>query len=138
MLIQPLPMFAPQRSRETARAADPSFRLRERYDAVRPGSGPTSIAALSSLPTLLAIQEFAPSASEQRRRIIRRGERLLDALGGLQMAMLGQGDLAACLAQMRATLREDAAVTADSELAAVLEQIELRAEVEIAKHAQNG
>jgi hypothetical protein len=131
MQIQSLPLFAPGRSREAARAATAPFRLPERGKPVC--GGPASIAALASLATLLGIQEVVPDATERRRRAIRRGDDLLTELGRLQLATLEGGDPAACLRHLRTILAERATVTDDPMLAHVLEEIEVRVAVEVTK-----
>jgi Class II flagellar assembly regulator len=135
MLIQPLSMFAPGRIREARAAAEP-FRV-PGQGASRPG-GPASTAALTSLQTLLAVQEVTPGREEQRRRAVRRGEELLTELGRLQLAMLGDGDAILCLERLHLVLADQPGLPDDEDLDRILAEIELRAAVEIAKRERAG
>jgi len=89
-------------------------------------------AATQSLSALLAVQE-AGDAMERRRRAVRRGQDLLDQLGtiqqGLLLGTLGPAQLRR-LAQM---LKDERPETPDPRLSAILDDIELRAAVELAK-----
>ncbi|WP_223861805.1 flagellar assembly protein FliX, partial [Geminicoccus harenae] len=69
---------------------------------------------------------------------VRRGEALLAALGDLQLALLGVGDDAACLARLRTALGDEAPMVIEPELADVLAEIEVRAAVELAKQERDG
>lgn len=81
---------------------------------------------------LLALQEVG-SPLERRRRSVRRAGRLLDELEGLKVALLG-GDLGLTdLDRLTRAAREQREVTDDPKLESVLDEIETRAQVEIAK-----
>ena len=95
-------------------------------------SGPAPLAAVDAL---LAIQE-APGGVDprsRRRRAVRRGEDMLDLLEeiklGLLVGRLPSGKLQALLA----VVGQQRDQVSDPKLAAVLDQIELRAQVELAK-----
>ena len=86
------------------------------------------IAAQSSLPLLLPVGD----ALERRRQGVRRGRALLAGLDRLQVATLeGRGTIAALEALAQEAGRIDAGD--DPALAEVLDAIELRAAVELAK-----
>jgi hypothetical protein len=94
------------------------------------GATPTRpTAALTSLDALLALQLDQPS---RRRRQIRRGEATLDALDRLTATLLGGGDESVVLGALRDALagREP---SEDPGLDTVIEEIDLRAAVELAK-----
>ena len=103
-----------------------------------PASGPASAAATSSassvagVSALMALQGVE-DATERRRRAIRRGGGLLDRLDELKLAMLNGQDGAAALERLARTLREERPNDADPGLNSVLDQIDLRAAVEMAK-----
>ena len=72
-------------------------------------------------------------ATERRRRAIRRGGGLLDRLDELKLAMLGGESGAPALERLARSLREERPEDADEGLKGLLDQIELRAAVELAK-----
>ena len=70
---------------------------------------------------------------ERRRKAIRRGGGLLDRLDELKLALL-QGEAGeAALDRLTRTLREERSQEPDPALNALLDQIDLRAAVELAK-----
>jgi hypothetical protein len=104
-------------------------------------AGPTaptaSISAAPSLDALLALQE-EPPAGERRRRAVRRAGRILDVLDDLKIALL-EGRLSpTALGDLEGAVREERLETDDPGLKAVLDQIETRAAVELAKHEMAG
>jgi hypothetical protein len=70
---------------------------------------------------------------ERRRRAIRRGGGLLDRLEELKLALLSGESGEAALERLTRGLREERADDNDEGLKAVLDQIDLRASVELAK-----
>lgn len=106
-------------------------------ETVEAAGGPQAAEAptqLSGIDALLLVQAVDDSTERQaRRRMIRRGEDILDKLEeirhGLLLGTVPKEKLMD-LAQMVRTRRE---ACQDPRLAALLDEIELRAEVEIAK-----
>ncbi|MEY4556191.1 MAG: hypothetical protein RL093_1310 [Pseudomonadota bacterium] len=94
-----------------------------------PASAPAAVADVSALMALQGVED----PTERRRRAIRRGGGLLDRLEELKLAMLmgeaGEG----ALDRLTRTLREERPVDADAALNNLLDQIDLRAAVELAK-----
>lgn len=90
--------------------------------------------ALGSVDALLVVQAAGDATErEARRRLVRRGEEILDRLEDVRRALLlgvVPKDMLLQLAQMVRSRRE---ATPDPRLAALLDEIELRAEVELAK-----
>lgn len=100
-------------------------------------SGPTSVASLMALQGVEGV-EGVEGPLERRRRAIRRGHRLLDRLEALKLAHLaGQGD-ADALRALSQTGGEDRPDSEDANLNAVLDQVDLRVAVELAKAAVAG
>jgi hypothetical protein len=96
-------------------------------------AGPTSsISAAPSLDALLALQE-EPPAGERRRRAVRRAGRILDVLDDLKIALLEGRISPAALHDLEGALREERLEMDDPGLKSVLDQIETRAAVELAK-----
>lgn len=89
-------------------------------------------APVASTDALLALQEVE-GPLERRRRAVKRGTRLLDALDAVKMAMLGGEATAPALRSLAAAVRESRGDTFDPGLDGVLNEIDTRAAVELAK-----
>jgi hypothetical protein len=70
---------------------------------------------------------------ERRRRSVARAGRILDGLDDLKLAMLGGAPSQAALAALMNAVRDGRANTDDPGLEGVLDEIETRAAVELAK-----
>jgi hypothetical protein len=88
--------------------------------------------AVGSLGVLMALQG-TPEPLERRRRAVRRAGRLLDVLDEVKLAMLEGGGSALVLERLRGAVREARDGTDDPSLEGVLDEIETRAAVELAK-----
>jgi hypothetical protein len=99
--------------------------------APRPGAAP-SAAALGPLPGMLALQEVRPQG-ESARRAIRRGKALLDTLGELQAALLDDAGPMVIAERLRSEIEGQREHDDDPALKDILDAIELRALVELAK-----
>jgi len=100
------------------------------------GPGQTSSVSGASgvmgVEALLALQDIG-TPTERKRRAVGRAGRILDVLDEIKVALL-DGDLSGGdLDRLRRAVREERAGTDDPKLEAVLEEIELRAAVEVAK-----
>ncbi|OMG60772.1 MULTISPECIES: flagellar assembly protein FliX [Brevundimonas] len=96
-------------------------------------AGATSSASgVASAAALMALQGVE-DPTERRRRAIRRGSGLLDRLDELKLALLGGQDGATALGRLARDLREERDEEGEPGLKAVLDQIDLRASVELAK-----
>ncbi len=109
------------------------------------GAAPASAATaragapgVGSLDALLALQEL-DGPLERRRRSVRRAARILDELDGVKLALLG-GDGAApeAMVKLSKAVADERAATEDAELEGVLDEIEVRAAVEMAKREGRG
>jgi hypothetical protein len=97
--------------------------------AASPASAPAGVANVSALMALQGVEDV----TERRRRAIRRGGGLLDRLEELKLALL-QGEAGeGALERLTRTLREERPIDADAGLNDLLDQIDLRAAVELAK-----
>ena len=92
----------------------------------------TSVSGVSDVSALMALQGVE-SATERRRRAIRRGGGLLDRLDQLKLAMLSGEAGEGALESLGRMLREERPSDTDEGLNSLLEQIDLRAAVELAK-----
>lgn len=101
--------------------------------ATTAASSASGVAGLSALMALQGVE----SATERRRRSIRRGRGLLDRLDELKMAMLDGESDAGVLERLGRSVREDRPEDAPEDevggLKSLLDQIDLRAAVELAK-----
>lgn len=93
------------------------------------GAAPAAI--LGGLEALIAIQS-EDTTKERRRRIVRRGQGLLDLLDELKIALLA-GSLPADLQARLSIAMRDESFSGDPRLDSILEGIDLRAAVELAK-----
>ena len=92
-------------------------------------AGPTGVA---SLDVLLALQEVG-GPLERRRKAVRRAGRILDVLDEVKLALLDGGLPPASLERLIAAIREERSGTEDRRLEDLLDEIETRAAVEMAK-----
>ena len=95
-------------------------------------AAPAAPAPTGSVGALFALQEV-PDAAARRRKAVARAAKMLDRLDELQLGLVEgaiDGDALADLAAAARSARED---TGDVALQGVLDEIELRAAVELAK-----
>lgn len=117
-----------------ARGGASGFSLGQAAGAAAPAAT-ASVAATSSMAgvsALMALQEVE-GPLERRRRAVKRGGGLLDRLDELKMALLSGETGAPALERLARVLREERPDDGDAELTALLDQIDLRAQVELAK-----
>jgi hypothetical protein len=112
----------------------------EGFRVATPGAaaGPSQVGSVSAtrsvmgVDALVALQDVG-GPLERKRRAVRRASRMLDALddikAGLLVGELSMGDLD----RLRRAVRDERDLTDDPNLEAVLDEIELRAAVEVAK-----
>jgi len=90
------------------------------------------VSTVSSLQALLALQEVG-GPLERRRRAVGRASHILDALEGLKIELL-EGTLnPAMLEGLTRAVREQRSATDDPKLEGLLDEVETRAAVELAK-----
>ena len=91
-----------------------------------------SVNAVGTLEALMALQEVG-GPLERRRRAVGRADKILDALDGLKIQLL-EGTLnPAMLESLTRAVREQRSMTDDPRLEDLLDQVETRAVVELAK-----
>jgi hypothetical protein len=96
-------------------------------------TGPaTGVSALSSVDALLALQDVG-GPLERRRRAANRAGRILDVLDEMKLALLGGEMTIGHLERLQRAVREQRDGVDDPGLAGVLDEIETRAAVEMAK-----
>ena len=103
-------------------------------DAPEQASGTVGGNAVAGVGAVLAVQA-ADDATQGRSKglLMARGDRLLDRLEDLQMALLTGRMPKEKVIELAQALREKRPTSDDSDLNALIDEIELRAEVELAK-----
>ncbi len=101
-----------------------------------PAAGTVRAGAMASIDALVALQGAGAveDATTGRRRAVKRASKLLDCLEEIRLAVLGGTIPTAKLRTLLATLKEQTHAFEDPQLAGVIEEIELRAQVELAKY----
>lgn len=93
--------------------------------------------AAGGIETLLALQGIGgEDAAERRRRSVRHGRSALDALDDLKLGLLSGSLDSATVSRLKTAATDLKAASGDPGLDAVLAEIELRVEVELAKAAR--
>jgi Class II flagellar assembly regulator len=98
----------------------------------RPAAAPR---AANSIDALLAMQSVE-DATERRKKSVQRGRGALDVLDELKISLLAGSITPATVARLRSAAADLKASSGDPSLDAVLSEIELRVEVELAKAAR--
>lgn len=116
------------------RSADAVFSLPETDGAAATtrASATEAVTGVGSLDALIALQEVDGPLTRKRRAVSRAG-RLLDALDQIKLALIDGAPSPQSLQRLAAAVREERGGTDDPGLQALLDQIETRAVVELAK-----
>lgn len=136
-VVGPNGVSTPASTRSTRSAS--GFSLGQAPTAASPSAATASAATggVSDVSALMALQGIE-GPLEKRRRAIRRGGGLLDRLEELKLALLTGDADETSLDQLARTLREERTDDGDEQLSALLDQIDLRASVELAKAEMRG
>ena len=119
----------PRAARANGSFAVPTGATTSGASATVSAPAPSAVTDAAALMALQGVED----ATERRRRAIRRGGGLLDRLDELKLALLAGEAGDGALDRLTRTLREERPVDADAELNSLLDQIDLRAAVELAK-----
>ena len=132
MRIQgPATALAPASSPAGKRAASGTFSL-EAESAARSATATSGTRSIGGIDALLALQGVE-EPSERRRKAVKRGKSALDALDALKLGLLSGTFDTGALARLKSVTAALAEPSGDPTLDAVLAEIELRAQVELAK-----
>ncbi len=127
----PGPVSSQTSSRQ--RQAEGGFSVSGSSGAATPAAASVSgMAGVGSIGALLALQA-ADGPEERRRRAMRRGGGLLDRLDALKLAILGGEDGSSALQALARASSEQRDQTDDPGLTDLLDHIDTRAAVELAK-----
>jgi hypothetical protein len=92
--------------------------------------------AAANIDALLALQGVEEDPVERRKRSVRRGRGALDVLDDLKIGLLSGNFDPSTVTRLRAAAADLKSSSGDAGLDAVLSEIELRVEVELAKAGQ--
>lgn len=95
-------------------------------------SGASGVRTVAGIDALIALQGVE-DPTERRRRSVTRGRQALDALEELKLGVLGGGLDNSVLQRLRTAAAGLKELSGDRNLDAVISEIELRVEVELAK-----
>jgi hypothetical protein len=124
---------AAQNARRAGGVVAPGFVLpSDGLGAASSASRATAPTNLTNIGALLALQT-QDDVTERRRRATQRSNTLLDQLDGIRISILGDGVSREQVAALSNALREYRDQVDDPGLEAILDDVELRAEVELAK-----
>jgi hypothetical protein len=115
----------------TRRAASSGFALSE-DEAPRSAGSASAPPTIGGIDALLALQGIE-DPRERRKHAVKRGRVALDALDELKIGLLGGALTPATLTKLQSAAAYLKLGSGDENLDAVLDEIELRVEVEIAK-----
>ena len=123
--------LAPASSPTAKRTASGTFSLEE-GGAARTTAAPSGTRGVGGIDALLALQGVEEPA-ERRRKAVKRGRTALDALDALKLGLLSGTFDTGALARLKSVTAGLAEPSGDPALDAVLAEIEMRAQVELAK-----
>ena len=123
--------LAPASSSAAKRAATGTFSLEEGSSA-RTASATSGTRSVGGIDALLALQGVE-EPGERRRKAVKRGRTALDALDALKLGLLSGTFDTGALARLKSVTAALGEPSGDPTLDAVLAEIELRAQVELAK-----
>ena len=126
----PLRPAAPRRDGKTGSANGSDFASAVSGDQT--AAAPAATHPVVSVEGLFQLQEL-PDALAERRRAVQRGSLLLDRLDDLRLALLGGGLSPGGIAQLQRVAASERGRVDDPRLIALLDEIDLRAQVELAK-----
>jgi hypothetical protein len=113
------------------RAAAGGFTVSD-ADSSRPQNPVASLRTIGGIDALVALQGLE-DPTERRRRAVKNGRSALDALDALKLGLIGGGLDPSALNRLKVVAAELKDSSGDAGLDAVLAEIDLRVEVEIAK-----
>lgn len=135
------PVTGPQRKGGAGRAGGGDggafSKLVTESDGAGDVQGGTGVAPAQSVDSLLTLQEV-PDSATGRRRAFKRGQSLIEHLDAIRVGLLTGSLSRDRLVKLAQMLRQPRDQALDPEVAEVLAEIELRAEVELAKLSRRG
>ncbi len=120
----------------TRRTSSSGFALPEDTASTPESRALSSPKAAANIDALLALQGVAEDPVERRKRSVKRGQGALDVLDDLKIGLLSGNFNASTVGRLRDAAANLKSTSGDPGLDAVLAEIELRVEVELAKAGQ--
>jgi hypothetical protein len=121
----------------TKRTSSSGFALPDQESAAAPETRAASAPkAAANIDALLALQGIEEDPTERRKRSVQRGRGALDVLDDLKIGLLSGNFDASTVSRLRDAAANLKSSSGDPGLDAVLSEIELRVEVELAKAGQ--
>jgi hypothetical protein len=117
----------------TRRTSSTGFSLPEDVAASAETRAPVAPKAPAGIDALLALQGIEEDPAERRRRSVARGKGALDVLDDLKIGLLSGSLDSSTVSRLRDAAANLKSSSGDPGLDAVLSEIELRVEVELAK-----
>jgi hypothetical protein len=126
-------------SRGAARGAADGFSLPDTGEVAdaAPASRVSATLSVSSIDALLALQEVG-GPLERKRKAVRRAGAILDVLDEVKLALLDGGVSTAALERLMSAVRLERGGADEPRLQGLLDEIETRAAVELAKIEMSG
>ncbi|MCV6602593.1 MAG: flagellar assembly protein FliX [Cohaesibacter sp.] len=116
-------------------AAGSAFQLPSEGGAASASTPTSQTSAVQDVGALLALQSVDDALSGRKRKALRRGNKMLDLLDDVRLGLLS-GALPLHILHQLESLSQQIESSGDERIDAVLSEIELRAQVEIAKLAR--
>jgi hypothetical protein len=121
----------------TKRTSSSGFALPDQESAAAPETRAAKAPkAAANIDALLALQGIEEDPTERRKRSVQRGRGALDVLDDLKIGLLSGNFDASTVSRLRDAAANLKSSSGDPGLDAVLSEIELRVEVELAKAGQ--
>jgi len=117
----------------TRRTSSTGFSLPEDVASTTESRATLAPKATANIDALIALQGIEEDPAERRRRSVARGKGALDVLDELKLRLLSGSLDSSTVARLRDAAANLKSSSGDSGLDAVLSEIELRVEVELAK-----
>jgi hypothetical protein len=120
----------------TKRTSSSGFSLPDAAPAPEETRAASAPRAAANIDALLALQGIEEDPTERRKRSVQRGKGALDVLDDLKIRLLSGNFDASTVSRLRDAAANLKSSSGDPGLDAVLSEIELRVEVELAKAGQ--
>jgi hypothetical protein len=124
---------SPSVTRRAAQAPSGDTRFAEALSQDTTASAANAPKAVTTVDNLFILQEVAEDLSGRRRAAMQRGDSMLDRLDDIRIALLTGALPRGQLEALRRMAKERGNVLNDPQLQSVLDEIELRVAVELAK-----